>query len=99
MFIELDADGSVQMALEEIPHQFSVTTSTDKTTSYVLVGVVNFIPPYTGVMEKTAVVGHYTAICRRSKDSWTEYNDLMEKEQQKGGLSLCCLHLLVYIKN
>lgn len=46
--------------------------------------------------EMLNTLGHYTAICRRSDNTWMEYDDLQDKEIK--GKQTCTPEILMYIK-
>ncbi|XP_043478512.1 uncharacterized protein LOC122508912 [Leptopilina heterotoma] len=41
-------------------------------------------------------VGHYTAICLRQGNKWTEYNDQKLKENQRSSTFPCCPSMLIF---
>lgn len=97
MFFEVvDANLNKDVKLESIPSTFDILVYGNMK-SYELGGIVDYKRPFK--LRKTAMIVesnatnsivHYTAICPRSGNKWSEFDDISATTQNKYGYSLCC---------
>lgn len=109
MFIEVeDADLHKDVKLEAIPQSFSIDVKKEER-KYKLVGIVHFKRPYQQLKRnkqiKTLLIpttsnetGHYTAICPRPGNKWTEFDDIPANDLPKKKTFECCPSLLIFGK-
>lgn len=110
MFVEVrDADLEKNITLGTIPQSFKISVC-EEVKHYKLQGVINFRPPFQkftrNIQRKSLTenkitpmptnIGHYTAICPRPGNKWSEYDDIPATMYTRSPLTLCCPSLLIY---
>lgn len=102
MFIEVeDADIHKDVKLETIPQSFTIHLKKEER-AYKLMGIIHFNRPYqqlTHHKQTTTTknaVGHYTAICPRPGNKWTEFDDIPANGLSKNKTFECCPSALIF---